>query len=239
VTTPTRTAKRVDDQGRAFAGSQLQLQLYVNRRPGELERAIRTALRLPECTFDWRSPLERDRFKEYKDRAFLSAIGRADLSAELREFWPTSGPRWDGLAVLQMPNKEAVLLVEAKNYPAEVRGGGCKATDKVNARKRITAAFAWAAPVLGASVNDRWMGSLYQYANRLAHAAFLRRHGVDAYMVNVCFYDDPHLARRTSEQEWRKAAGDLKVEVGLVGVGPTWLGDVFLRVRPRTELLSP
>jgi hypothetical protein len=35
---------RVDELGRAFAGSQLQIQIYVNRREKELSQAVLNAL---------------------------------------------------------------------------------------------------------------------------------------------------------------------------------------------------
>lgn len=65
-------AERVDDSGPAYAGSQLQTQLYVNERAERLESAVRAELpRLQGTTIEWRSPLASDRFREYSDRAFL------------------------------------------------------------------------------------------------------------------------------------------------------------------------
>src|SRR3989442_874194 len=99
---PTRKSKkRTDELGRAFAGSQLQVQLYVNRRQAELNLAISESVELrSDQTIEWRSPLE-PRFAEYRDGAFLNALGLNSLRQELKNFWPPSGPRWDGLAVLR------------------------------------------------------------------------------------------------------------------------------------------
>src|SRR5689334_12762811 len=58
---------RVDTQGRAFKGSQLQVQIYVNRRRQELEQKLREDLEtLDQKTerFEWVSPLESERFVE-------------------------------------------------------------------------------------------------------------------------------------------------------------------------------
>jgi hypothetical protein len=234
----TRSPKRVDGHGCAYAGSQLQLQLYVNRRTSELERAIRDALKLPECEFHWRSPIESNGYKEFKDAAFLEELALGELIPELRRFWPASGPRWDGLARITMASTQGVLLVEAKNYPAEVRGGGCKASDANGARTRIRAALDAAAASLGVATSEHWMGSLYQYANRLAHVAFLREHGITAFLVNVCFFNDPVRSRRTSEAAWRKSALNLKKEIGFAKASPVWLTDVFLPAQDRAELLA-
>jgi hypothetical protein len=242
------TRKRVDDAGRAYAGSQLQLQIYVNRRQAELDHEITQALGLPPGPLTWVSPLESAGFKEYKDAAFLKKLGLERLIEPLGLFWPNSGPRWDGLARIE--GSQTVVLVEAKNYPAEVRGGGCKATDATaitakspvsrttNARKRIIAALTAAARNLGVRDSSHWTGPLYQYANRLAHVDFLIRNGVDARMVNVCFTHDPHPTRNTSPEQWLLSCVDLKREIGFIEGAPPWLVDVQLPVRDRSELLT-
>jgi hypothetical protein len=119
--------KRVDSLGRAYAGSQLQLQIYVNRRRAELDDAITQALGLPSSPLTWVSPIEDKGFKEYQDTMFLKKLGLEYLIPQLRAFWPKSGPRWDGLA--RADSSSTVILIEAKNYPGEVRGRGCKAVD--------------------------------------------------------------------------------------------------------------
>jgi hypothetical protein len=57
-------SERVDEFGRAYAGSQLQIQTYVNRLQQQLDAAILEAL--PElaaggASLQWVSPLERDK----------------------------------------------------------------------------------------------------------------------------------------------------------------------------------
>lgn len=232
----TKRAKRTDPQGRAFAGSQLQMQLYVNRHRDLLDSAIKAASGV-SGQLEWVSPIP-EGYREYKDGAFLRVLGLTHLSDELRRFWPTSGPRWDGLARVIASDPATVLLIEAKNYPAEVRGPGCKASDKNEARQRIEKAFGQAKRDFDIPSTNDWMGSLYQYANRLAHVAFLRSNGVDAYMVNLCFYGELHRSRNTSEQAWRSAAVDIKKEIGFTGAAPTWLVDVFLPVMDKAEFLS-
>jgi hypothetical protein len=49
-------ADRVDENGAAYAGSQLQTQLYVIKRTTELDASIRAALReLADATLEWRA----------------------------------------------------------------------------------------------------------------------------------------------------------------------------------------
>ena len=82
---------RVDAFGRAYAGSQLQIQTYVNRKEQQLNAAILEAfpeLANGKASLQWVSPLERDRFVEYQDTSFLTALGISDLAGELAAFWP-------------------------------------------------------------------------------------------------------------------------------------------------------
>lgn len=77
---------QTDSYGRAFAGSQLQIQTYVNRRRDELNTALSKAI--PEiasrcATIEWVSPIEEDRFAEYQDAEFLSRLGLLELRREL------------------------------------------------------------------------------------------------------------------------------------------------------------
>ncbi len=89
--------KRCDASGRAYAGSQRQLQFYVNEKPGLLELAIEGALG-QELRLYWVSPLKTLQYKEYKDVEFLHALSLSKYEGELRKFWPNGGPRWDALA---------------------------------------------------------------------------------------------------------------------------------------------
>ena len=50
---------------------------------------------------NWVSPLEKDRFTEYQDTAFLKASGLEHLSAELKAFWSLGGPVWGALAPIE------------------------------------------------------------------------------------------------------------------------------------------
>lgn len=95
---------KVDELGRAYAGSQLQTQIYVNQRSEELSQKV--IQELPDLAslhprLNWVSPLEKDRFAEYQDVAFLNTCGLEHFSAELKAFWPRGGPVWDALASIE------------------------------------------------------------------------------------------------------------------------------------------
>ena len=225
------TTDRQDAQGRAYAGSQLQTQIYVNRRPSELSEAVASAIgdTVDATAIEWRAPLENAGFEEPMDQSFLAALGLGEHGEALRAFWPSSGPRWDALAVAG----EAVLLVEGKSYPAEMESS-MKATAPESIRL-IRESLAWAKGVLGADRRADWTTPYYQYANRLAHLCFLREEiGVPAWLVNLCFTDDQH--HSTTLDAWKPALDHVRSELGFDSESIPHTVDVFLPARDRNQL---
>ncbi len=224
---------RVDDQGRAFAGSQLQMQIYVNRRPAELAQAVGLKTGLDAESIEWVSPLEKDLFREVKDREFLETVGCGEHAAALAEFWPQRGPVWDGLGKVSEPSK-GVILLEGKSHLPEIFGNGCQAAPK--SKEKILSALAKAKEWAKADPAADWTGPLYQSANRLAHLYFFREVlGVPTWMVNVHFIDDPHSP--TSLEEWHAGLSLVKKQLGLTSPMP-YTADVFLPACRRIELLE-
>jgi TIR domain len=226
---------RIDERGRAFKGSQLQMQIYVNVRTRELDDAVRQALpSIPaEAAIDWASPLASEGFAEYKDRAFLDAVGHRDLIKDLAAFWPRGGPRWDALARVRSGDRVGVLLAEGKSYPEELAGGGLRAEG--NSRARILDAIAQTQQALGVSIEpEPWLGRFYQFANRLAHLLWLRRCGVDAWLVHVLFTGDPH--GPTTEKQWLVALDELHAELGVTDDQLTHVGTALLPASDRSVL---
>jgi hypothetical protein len=127
---------RVDENGAAYAGSQLQTQLYVNKREraDQLDAAVRGEFSdLADATFQWRSPLADDHYAEYWDAAFLKRLHLDDHVDALAKFGARrGGPHWDALALVKLPGEPqaGVLLAEGKSYPDEMlKGSGATATD--------------------------------------------------------------------------------------------------------------
>src|SRR5438045_159848 len=74
---PNGRSKRTDTRGRAFAGSQLHLQVWANHRTNALSSAITESLGLAITPdeVEWRSPRADNKYREFRDAAFLRAIG--------------------------------------------------------------------------------------------------------------------------------------------------------------------
>ena len=224
-------ADRTDANGAAFAGSQLQTQLYVNRRQDQLNAAIFDAFpEVADADIEWRSPLVGNGYAEYSDKAFLDRVDLGAHAAGLKAFWPKGGPHWDALAVIRRPGQlhPGVLLAEGKSYPAELYGGGCKAKPGSMSRALIERSLDEAQrrlKVEGQTAAD-WCGPLYQSANRLAHLAWLRSLGVRAWLVHLLFVDDPH--GPTSADDWHTALEIADAELGIAGLDLPGAGHVLL-----------
>jgi hypothetical protein len=232
--------ERVDATGAAYAGSQMQTQLYVNVRTAQLDDAIRAEFpSLAGARLEWRRPLADAGFREYWDRAFLERVDLGQHAAELGSFWPTGGPHWDALAVVQRPDDQrpGVLLVEGKSYPDEFFGSGCQAMSGSPSRMRIESSLAWTQHQLSVACRSPadWCGRLYQSANRLAHLCWLRSLGVRAWLAHLLFIDDPH--QPTSIDQWARAVRAVNADLGLDGVPLDGAGHVLLQGGPRRELV--
>jgi hypothetical protein len=207
---------RTDQLGRAYAGSQKQIQTYVNGRTQVLNSAIARALSrydLHDNDIHWVSPLATDKYLEYRDSEFVERVRLGHLAPQLQEFWPQRGPCWDALARIQ----GGCLLVEAKSHVPEIYGDGCGARSpksKHTIQTALAATKAW----LGVASDADWMGRLYQSANRYASLYFLRDAGIQAFLVNVYFIDDPRTP--TNEKDWDVAIEHVNRELGLVSEVP-------------------
>lgn len=219
-----KDAARCDATGRAFAGSQRQIQTYVNERTSELSRAVSDALQpqtVDAVAIQWFSPLAADHYSEYQDAEFLEMIGAGHLAPKLKDFWPRGGPCWDALARL---NGGGCVLLEAKSHVPEMYGNGCQAS--VDSTRVITASLDRTKGWLGVREEADWLGRLYQAANRLAHLYFLREIGkIDAFLVNAYFIGDRHSA--TTRSQWDEGISIANQALGIDG-RVAYTGSVFL-----------
>jgi hypothetical protein len=199
--------------GRAYAGSQRQIQTYVNERTEAFNSAVAQSLshyNLNEKDIHWVSPLAADEYSEYRDSECLERVGLESLAPQLLEFWPRLGPCWDALARIG----SGCLLIEAKSHVPEIYGGGCGAS--LQSTQKIQKAFDATKAWLGVSPDIDWTGPLYQSANRYAHLYFLTEIAkIRAFLVNVYLIDDPRPRARTTREDWDAAIERVDQELGL------------------------
>ncbi len=216
---------RINSTGRAYAGSQRQIQTYVNERTHALNSAVAQSLSrcdLDEKDIHWVSPLAADTYSEYRDSEFLERVGLGLLAPRLLEFWPRGGPCWDALARIE----GGCLLIEAKSHVQEIYGRGCRASPR--SKQKIQAAFQATKAWLGISPDIDWTGRLYQSANRYASLYFLREiAGVQAFLVNLYFVGDPIAPTPMTREDWDTEIGCVNRELGIVREVP-YSAAVFL-----------
>jgi hypothetical protein len=166
-----------------------------------LDTAITEAFAWRNTMLDWRSPRQDDDYAEYYDEAFLERLGIEELIMPLDEFWPKSGPRWDGLA---RTTDGKLILVEAKAHIDEAVDYRSKASP--DALRRIEERLDEAKLAFRAAKDACWHRPLYQMANRLAHLYYLAGiNGKDAYLIFIDFANAPDVPRPASPEEWRGA----------------------------------
>jgi hypothetical protein len=179
-------------------GSQKWVQEIINPRPGFLNRLIQQQIAsISNRKIHWSWPLEKDKFAEYRDAAFLNNLDLQEFTEELEKFWLKMGPQWDALG--KTADGETFILVEAKANVSEIKST-CKANNKESLRK-ISSALAETQKWLNCrGPRIDWKCGFYQYANRLAHLYFLEKMQKEAYLVFLYFIGD-HTHTRTSREK--------------------------------------
>ena len=210
-------------------GSLKWIQLLVNDFPESINKPLREACGLSSGTkLEWLSPLRRDQFAEYRDKAFLTQLSIRLEKRDLRAFWPRFGPQWDALG---RSDREDIFLVEAKAHIGELLSPGTSASAR--SKKLIDRSLDEVQSYLGARSLVDWSAVLYQYINRLAHLYLLRTlNDVPAHMVFVYFVGDRDMQGPQTAQEWKSA---LQLVRGLLGLRDKhklseFIHDVFISV---------
>ena len=211
-------------------GSLKWIQRAVNVRPETLDAPLQA--RIGAGKINWRSPLIQDDFAEYRDAAFLTRIGLDDLREDLAAFWPRRGPQWDALATTDAGD---VLLIEAKAHIAELFSSPTQAN--AASLELIERALRATSVQLRASPKAPWSQCFYQYANRLAHLAFLRRHGKPAWLVLVSFVGDGAVGGPHTAEAWDSAYAVIDHVLGLRA--DHGLARYIIHIHPDVRELQP
>jgi hypothetical protein len=215
----------------AAAGSQRWLQVAVNREPALLLDALRrSGVVAPGASVTWSSPLESERFQEYRDGKALAKLGiaQATFKKPLAEFWPARGPVWDAVGIT---SDGVPLFLEAKAHIPEVASPATRASAESFAliSQSLDAARKFYAP----RATSIWTDIFYQYANRLAHHYFLTVvNGVSSRLIFLYFVNADDVLGPMSEEEWHGAVRLIHAVLGLPkDLKPYGVFEVFLDVR--------
>jgi len=192
-------------------GSQKWIQRLINDKPEHLNSQIRAELNLSKDEhIQWLSPLEDDKYSEYRDQAFIDLLGVKLKEKPLADFWPKRGPQWDALG---KSSSGDLFLVEAKSHIRELIST-MQAKDEDSART-IHKSLQETKRFLGSSAEIDWSCGFYQYTNRLAHLYLLRQNRLPAYLLLVYFVNDFEMKGPTTIPEWKGALELLHSYLGI------------------------
>jgi hypothetical protein len=171
----------------------------------------------------------------------LSFLLKQTDIATWRNFWPQSGRQqsWDGVVRLQTERKQPPewLLIEAKATHPEFCSGPSQAS-KRGGYKQIERALGRTKRYLGVHRDFPWLGTYYQYANRLACLYFLTEKAhVSARLVGIYFVGDRFPDSRrcpASEREWMELIKARDLTLGLAEHHPLAdrVHEVFIPAMP-------
>lgn len=195
----------------APTGTMKWIQRLADRHSSQLESAFQgMKLLAPGGRLHWLSPRRDDHWAEYRDESFLVQIARPDLVPRLADFWPKRGPQWHALAA----GAGRIFLIECKSNENEMMSS-CTASPP--ARDQIAKSMEEVKKEFAAPESADWMDGYYQQASRLAHMQFLRRYGIDAWMVFIYFTHDYTSQGGHTAESWTPHARNVAKHLGLGG----------------------
>jgi hypothetical protein len=181
---------------------------YRAERSGQLDRALLAALEAgTQGRVAWVYPTGAPNEREPEGLEFLT--DREDVLTRWKEYWPQRGraQTWDGIAKLHRGESYEWVLIEAKANTVEFVTPPCGAS-KDGGRDRIEKTLNRLKTHLGVHRHFPWLGTYYQYVNRLAVLHFLNDlSGVPARLVHVYFVGDCFPDARecpSNEAEWQR-----------------------------------
>jgi hypothetical protein len=184
----------------------------VNKKPKSLEGALRRCGAIGQRdSVTWRSPLEGDDFREYRDGAALAKAGIVNLKKPLETFWPARGPVWDAVGIT---TQNSSLFIEAKAHIAETASPATRAS--ADSLKLINQSLEETRRFYAPRAKADWSNLFYQYANRLAHHHFLTHlNGLSSTLVFLYFVNADDMLGPMSEEEWHGAIRLVHAILGL------------------------
>lgn len=220
-------------QPTATKGSQKWVQILVNYKKDFFNTQIRKCLDIPQSEeINWLSPLKKDRYSEYRDKAFLDLLGAKLEAYPLKDFWPKQGPQWDALG---KSDGGKLILVEAKSHIPELMST-FKGNNQASIYK-ILSSLEETKKHFGSKTDFDWSKTFYQYTNRLAHVYLLRKNKLDAWLIDVYFVNDSEMDGPKTEDEWKGAIRLVHRCLGLrERLLQKWIVDFFFDVASLTKV---
>ena len=200
-------------------GSEDHFLRYRAERAHELNSGILKALDADtNSSLEWFYPTGAPGEREPEGLSFLPPGD--DAQAKWREYWPQRGraQTWDGIAKLHLGHREEWVLIEAKANTVEFVTPPCGAS-KDGGRDQIETTLNRLKVHLGVHRHFPWLGTYYQYVNRLAVLHFLNDlAGIATHLLHVYFVGDAFPDGRecpSNEADWQNLIEARRLTLGL------------------------
>jgi hypothetical protein len=204
-------------RGRGY-GSEDNLLRYREHRPTALDNALMEKLGKPNGVIEWVYPAGECQAGVSSEPEGLGFVQDKNVLTLWSDFWPQKGkqPTWDGVARFRHESGTEWVLIEAKANRPEFCSPPCGATA---GRKKIAEAMSKAKGFLKVHHRFPWLGTYYQYANRLACLYFLTQVAqTPTRLVFLYFYGDRFKNGTPcprSEAEWQSIIHACHLTLGL------------------------
>jgi hypothetical protein len=203
-------------------GSEYYFLRYRAEQSEALDQTLLAAIGRPEGRLEWHYPTGQAGEREPEGLAFLR--DREDLQPLWREFWPQRGraQTWDGVARLHTGAEVEWVLIEVKANAVEFVSPPCGAS-KAGGRTAIEKSLGRVKAALGVHYHYPWLGTYYQYANRLAVLHFLMQANVAARLLHVYFMGDRFPDGRecpSTTERWQEMIEARRITLGLPQAHP-------------------
>lgn len=190
--------------------------------------------------------------KEYKKREFFEAIPEIFTPEVMAEFGKDDfgkilNQNWDGIFWID----KTVYLVEAKAHTEEIESD-CEATSKTSISK-IDSCFEKTRKSFNISSTNDWKKKYYQMANRIAFLYLLKKHNIEARLVNIYFVDGYEKKvvppdsdkfriiknKNASIEDWKKAIKEEEDYLGISNlINDKKIFSVFVNCKGENEWLE-
>ena len=197
-------------------GSEDHFLRYRSSRPEELNAVLLRGLGAADGAFEWVYPSGAKDETEPEGLDFLA--DRDDVMARWKEYWPQRGraQTWDGVAKLRRGVEVEWVLIEAKANTVEFVTPPCGAS-KEGGRDQIEKTLNRLKKRLGVHRHFPWLGTYYQYVNRLAVLHFLNDLAfVPASLLQIYFVGDCSTAENVLDQLLAAPSEARRVTLGLL-----------------------
>lgn len=154
-------------------GSEDHFLRYRSNEPAELDRVLLAALGTSSARLDWVYPRG---LPTEREPIGISFLGNSEITSLWTDYWPQRGrsQTWDGIAKLSNAGLTEWVLIEVKANAPEFVSPPCAASS-TGGRASIEKTLNRLKQELGVHRFHSWLGTYYQYANRLAVLSFLTK----------------------------------------------------------------